>query len=277
MNTVRGLGDALAHAASTIIERIVGYLPSVLGAMLLLIVGWALARLLRALTMRAVLLLDRLLSRIGGPGSGERFRVGRASAVLGTVVFWVVVLFFVAETARVLGLQAFTDWLARLIDYLPTLIAGVLIIGAGYIVSRFVADLLLATATRLAHTQRLALARVAQVLILVGAILVGADQVGIKITFLAIFAAGAAAIIVGGVALAVGFGARDYIANLIGAHYLRQVFPVGQLIRVAGHEGRILEVTATVIIIETGEGRVTLPGRIYNEQPIAVISRQDNG
>jgi hypothetical protein len=124
--------------------------------------------------------------------------------------------------------QAFTDWLAHLIDYLPTLIAGVLIIAAGYIVSRFVADLLLATATRLAHTQRLALARVAQVLILVGAILVGADQVGIKITFLAIFAAGAAATIVGGVALAVGFGARDYIANLIGAHYMRQAFPVGQ-------------------------------------------------
>jgi small-conductance mechanosensitive channel len=276
MNNMRGLGDALAHAASIIIERIVAYLPSVLGAILLLIVGWALARLLRALTMRAVLLLDKLLSRIGGP-SGERFRVGRASAVLGTVVFWVVLLFFVGAATQVLGLQAFTDWLARLIDYLPTLIAGVLIIGAGYVVSRFVADLLLATATRLAHTQRLALARVAQVMILVGAILVGADQVGIKITFLAIFAAGAAATIVGGVALAVGFGARDYIANLIGAHYMRQAFPVGQLIRVAGHEGRILEVTATVVIIETGEGRVTLPGRIYNEQPIAVISRLNRG
>jgi small-conductance mechanosensitive channel len=276
MNNMRGLGDALAHAASIIIERIVAYLPSVLGAILLLIVGWALARLLRALTMRAVLLLDKLLSRIGGP-SGERFRVGRASAVLGTVVFWVVLLFFVGAATQVLGLQAFTDWLARLIDYLPTLIAGVLIIGAGYVVSRFVADLLLATATRLAHTQRLALARVAQVMILVGAILVGADQVVIKITFLAIFAAGAAATIVGGVALAVGFGARDYIANLIGAHYMRQAFPVGQLIRVAGHEGRILEVTATVVIIETGEGRVTLPGRIYNEQPIAVISRLNRG
>lgn len=276
MNNVRGLGDALAHAASTIIERIVDYLPNVLGAILLLIVGWALARLLRALTMRAVLLLDKLLSRIGGP-SGERFRVGRASAVLGTVVFWVVLLFFVGAATQVLGLQAFTDWLARLIDYLPTLIAGVLIIGAGYVVSRFVADLLLATATRLAHTQRLALARVAQVMILVGAILVGADQVGIKITFLAIFAAGAAATIVGGVALAVGFGARDYIANLIGAHYMRQAFPVGQFIRVADYEGRILEVTATVVIIETPEGRVTLPGRLYNEQPIAVISRQNHG
>ena len=58
---------------------------------------------------------------------------------------------------------------------------------------------------------------------------------------------------------------------------MRQAFPVGQFIRVAGHEGRILEVTATVVIIETGEGRITLPGRIYNEQPIAVISRQNNG
>jgi hypothetical protein len=64
MNKVRGLGDALANAASAIVERIVAYLPSVLGAILLLIAGWVLARLLRALTMRAVLLLDRLLTRI---------------------------------------------------------------------------------------------------------------------------------------------------------------------------------------------------------------------
>jgi small-conductance mechanosensitive channel len=273
MIDMRSIGEALANLASTLGSRIADYLPNVVGAILLLIVGWALARILRALTIRAVLLLDKLFTQFGAAPTIERFRVGRASAVLGTVVFWLVILSFIAGAAQVLGLEAFTDWLKRLIDYLPTLIAGVLIIAAGWVVSRFAADFILATATRLASRQRTILARIAQVLILVGAIMVGADQIGIRITFLAIFIAAIASAVVGGVALAVGFGARDYIANLIGAHHLRQAFSVGQTVRIGDMEGRVLEVTATVLILETGEGRVTLPGRVYNEQPITVITR----
>jgi len=119
--------------------------------------------------------------------------------------------------------------------------------------------------------QRALLARIVQVTVLTGAILVGADQIGIRITFLAIFAAAVASVIAGGVALAVGLGARGYIANLIGAHYLRQAFSVGQTIRAAGHQGRILEITATSIVLDTAEGRVSLPGRVYSDEAILVL------
>jgi len=110
-----------------------------------------------------------------------------------------------------------------------------------------------------------------QVTILTGAILVGADQIGIKITFLALFASAVAAVVGGAIALAVGFGARDYVANLIGAHYMRAAFAIGQTIRTGDHEGRILDITATSIVLEIPSGRVTLPARIYHDQPIIVL------
>jgi hypothetical protein len=273
----RSLGDAIAAAATAILDRAIAYLPSVLGAVLLLIVGWALARILRALTVRAVLLLDTLLGRMTKSAGAERLRMARSSTIVGSVVFWVVVLFFVTAATHVLGLQSFTQWLARLLDYLPTLAAGVLILLGGYILSRFLADLVRATATRLAPAQRTALAHIAQGTVLVAAVLVGADQIGIKVTFLVILVAAVLAAGVGGVTLAVGVGARDYVSNLIGAHYLRQVFEVGQRVRIAGHEGRILEVTATSIVLETDEGRVSLPARVYHEQPIVLIARAPDG
>jgi hypothetical protein len=131
-------------------------------------------------------LAETLIERMAGP---SRLRVGRSANVLGTVVYWVVLLFFVTAATQVLGLQTFTDWLARLLDYLPTLAAGVLIIVAGYVLASFVADLVLATATRLQPAQRTALARLAQGATLVAAILVGADQIGIRVTWIAILAA----------------------------------------------------------------------------------------
>lgn len=277
MNETKQLGEAVKSSGAAIMDAIVTYLPSILGAVVLLLAGWVIARLLRAITVRSVLLLDTLLSRVTKTAGVERLRMARSSTMLGAIVYWIVLLFFVTAATHVLGLQSFTQWLARLLDYLPTLAAGVLIVVAGYVLSRFLADLVQATATRLAPPQRNALARVAQGVVLVTAVLVGADQIGIQVTFIAILVGAIVAAAVGGVTIAVSLGARDYVSNVIGAHYLRQAFEVGQRIRVAGHEGRILEVTVTSVILETDDGRVALPGRVYHEQPIVLIARNAHG
>jgi len=148
---------------------------------------------------------------------------------------------------------------------------------AGTLLARFVGDLVAATATRLAPAQRNALARLAQGATLVTALLVGADQMGVKVTWLAIFAAILVASLLGGVMISASLGARGYVANVIGAHYLRQAFRVGERVRVAGFEGRILEVTPTSLVLESAEGRVSLPGRLYHDEPIVLLPGQGDG
>ena len=256
MSDVRSLSDSGIHAATAILERLVSYLPSFAAAIVLVFVGWVVAKTMRALAIRTALLIDTVLPRLGLPAGLSRFRVARGSVVVGTVVYWLVLLFFVTTATQVLGLQAFTDWLSKLIDYLPTLIVGLLILTAGWLMSGFAAELMQATVTGLEPGQSAMLERVVRISILVGAILVGADQIGIRITFLAIFIGAIAITVGGGLALAVGFGARGHVANLIAAHHLRQAFTVGQTLQFAGHEGRLLEITATNLIIEAADGRV---------------------
>lgn len=276
MNKEAGFGAALTNGVSAIADNVLSYLPNIIGAVALLILGWLLARLLRVIAVRATRLLDKMLARLIGPGS-ERLHVGAASKVIGAIVFWLVLLFFATAATEVLGLAPFTDWLSRFVAYLPTLAAGVLIIAAGYAVSRVASDLVRTTAPGFTPAHRATLARVVQITIIAGAILVGADQIGIKVTFLVIFAAAIAAAIVGGVAVAVGLGARDYVANLIGAHYLREAVQVGQILRVDDVEGRVIDVTATSLIMETRDGRVSLPARVYNERAVTVITGKPNG
>lgn len=266
--------DSFTSAAGALFERLAAHLPNLIGALLLLGAGWLLARLLRVVAVRGMHLAETLIERMAG---SSRLKVGRSANVLGTVVYWVVLLFFVTAATHVLGLQTFTEWLSRLLDYLPTLAAGLLIVVAGYVLASFVADLVLATATRLQAAQRTALARLAQGATLVAAILVGADQIGIRVTWIAILAAVVIAAVLGGVTIAVSLGARSYVANLIGAHYLRQAFEVGQRVRVAGFEGRIVEVSATSLVLETQEGRVALPGRVYHDEPIVLLSGEGHG
>ena len=276
MRDVTTLGTAIAAVAAEMLDRSLQLIPTVLGAVLLLVVGWILARVLRAAAQRAFVLLDTLVTRML-PASGGRVHLGRSGGILGAVVFWIVLLVFTTAATKVLGLETFATWLGRLLDHVPTLVAGALIVVAGWVLSRFAGDLVLAAAARVDPAQRVMLARATQVAILTVAILVGADQVGLKVTLLVILLAAVAVPIVGGFTLAVSLGAREYVANLIGAHYLSQTFELGARIRVAGFEGRLLEVTATSVVLETDEGHVTLPGRLYNEEPIVFIARGRSG
>lgn len=260
-----------------LLERLAALLPNLLAAVALLAVGWMAARLLRIVAERAARFADAAAARFAGGAPKRAARAERSAALLGAVVFWVVLALFAAAATQVLGLALFTEWLVRVLDHLPTLAAGLLIMVAGYVLAGFVADLVAATATRLAPAQRNALARLAQGATLVTALLVGADQMGVKVTWLAIFAAILVASLLGGVMISASLGARGYVANVIGAHYLRQAFHVGERVRVAGFEGRILEVTPTSLVLECAEGRVLLPGRVYHDEPIVLLPGQADG
>lgn len=272
---MKDIGSAVSDAARELFSRLIEHVPSIVGAILLLVVGWIAARLVSALAARGLQVAETLIERaIGRP---SRMRARGSAAAFRAIVFWVVLLFFVIAAAQVLGLVTFTEWFARLLQYLPTLAAGLLIIAAGFILARFVGDIVYAAAERLASTQRTALARLARGSTLITAILVGADQVGIRITWIAVLLVIVIASLLGGVVLAASLGSRGYVANLIGAHYLRHSFRIGESVRVAGHEGRILEVTATSLVLETEEGRVALPGRIFHEEAITLIARSGDG
>ncbi len=264
--------EALLGVLDQTLKRLALDLPSVLGAFLLLLAGWIVAHLLRATAVRLTLLGERARARMSaGHRTVPAHLPGAMAKTFGNVVFWVVVLFFLTAATQVLGLNSFTAWLARIVDYLPTMSVGVLIVIAGYLVSKLAREVVQAAAARADERQRLLIGRVVQAAILVTAILVGAEQIGIQVTFLVILAATVCISLVGAVALALSLGARDYVANLIGAHYLRQRYSVGQHVRAAGYEGRILELTETAVILETPEGRASLPARVFNEQPIVLV------
>ena len=273
----RGFSDSLASAGGTLVDRLSAYVPSVFAALVLLLVGWLLAHLLKIVAARAVLLLDTLLSRLGMPANVARRQAGRGAVVVAAIVFWVVLLAFATAAAQALGLHAFTDWLSRLVQYLPTLLVGLLILAAGWVLATLAGDLAEAAATQLEAPQRRSLGRIVRVAIIAGAVLIAADQIGVRITFLAIFAGAIALTLGGGVAIAVGLGAREHVANLIASHHLREAFTVGQWLRVGELEGRLLEITSTGFVIESPEGRTVLPARLLAVQPVTVLSKPADG
>lgn len=271
MDTVTAWREAIGSMTAQLGERLAHWLPNLFAAIVLLIVGWLVARFAKILTLRLVTLLDGAIQRLfqhrGAAAPPTALASGR---VIGELVFWVVMLFFLTAAMHILGVETFTAWMHRVLGYLPTLVVGALIILAGFLVSSLARDIVIAAAPVESASRRL-LGRAAQVIILVTAVVIGADQIGINITFVVIITAVMLATLLGGVALALSLGARTYVANLIGARYLRETYRIGQRIRIGEHEGRVLEFTATAIVLETATGRMTIPGKAFSELPSVLL------
>lgn len=271
MNNYTEWTTDLGSAFVDMLTRFVHYLPALIGGLLIVIVGWLAARLLRLLAVRFARVLDQLIVRVSRrPPPDRPRRTPPWGRLLASTVFWATILLFLALATHVLGLEAFSTWLNRVILYLPTLFVGALIILAGILVSALTRDLVSATAP-LPESQRVLLGRLVQALILLTAVVIGADQIGVNVTFLVILAAVVLGTVLGGVALAVSLGARVFIANIIGGHAIRQTHHIGQRLRIAGFEGRVLDITPTVVVLETAEGRVNVPAKFFGEQPAVVL------
>jgi len=264
---INAIGESLAALTRRVWEQV----PGLFAALVLLIVGYLAARLLRGAAIQALRGVDALIQRVYQRYGVESPARALASArVLGEIVFWVVMLFFLTAAIHMLGVESFTAWMNRVVSYLPTLVVGALIILTGVLLSNLARDLVMA-ATPVDPGSRRLLGRTVQVSILVLAVVIGAGQIGINTTFLIIIASVLLATVLGGLALAMSLGSRSYVANLIGMRYLRDSYRVGQRIRVGDAEGRILEFTPTGVVLETDAGRMLLPGKTFQESPSILI------
>jgi hypothetical protein len=262
------LESTLTDAAATIITS----LPGIGAALLLLLVGWLAARLIRGLTLRLLHLLNLFLERVlsGRTRAVVYFSAGITRLVAG-ILYWITLFIFVTAALKTAGLIGVATWLERVVEFLPGIVSGGLIILVGYILAGLVRDLTLAAAHSAEFTEAVVISRLAQAITLVTALIIGLDQIGIDVSFLTTMLGISSAALLFGFALAFGLGARTLVSNLIAAHHLRDMLEPGQDIRIGAWEGTVLEVAATAVILDTETGRVSVPAKLYQEEPVVLL------
>ncbi len=254
------------------LTEVIDYLPTLLGTAILLLAGWGVARLLRAGTNRAGDNINRILDRVFRSGRLAAFRLSpRMLSALAEVIFWLTLFVFASIAARAAGLTTFAIWLDRMVANLPNLIAGVLVIVVGFFLGAVVRDFATAASPATRTAQGLLIGKAAQITVIVIALVIGLDQIGINVTFIVIVLAIGTGVLLGGFAIAFGLGARGYVANLIGARELRREIEPGQVIRFGETEGEVLEITATTLVLATKDGRRRIPAGTFSAEAMTIV------
>lgn len=269
------LSAAITEAVRLQTQRFIAFLPNLGAALLLVLIGWLLGRLARSIVKRICgLMVDWMARRPAlehGLAGGSLH--GRIPIVVGAAAFWTVLLTFVAAAVEQLQIPALSGALSTLAYYAPLALAAILIALAGFIVGGMVNHWIATTLAPAGAVQAQMLGRLAQFGTVTIALIMAADQAGIRSTILIIAMGIVLATTLGGIALAFAIGCGPIVGNLVASHYVSKRFSKGQTATVGGRTGAIREITTAFVVLETDTGEALIPARKFLEE----ISELDAG
>src|SRR5919199_4682750 len=200
------------------LSKFLGYIPQLIGAIVILIVGYLVAKLLQAVVGRGLQSIgfDRWMGRGGIKQFFDQAQTRETPAtVLRTLVFWFVMIIAIVMATDALGIPQVSAVLGQLLAYIPNIIAAILILILAALLANFLAGVVRgATGSEM-------LSSIARYAIIVYAVFAALTQLGIAVqltanTFLIVLGAVALA-----GAIAFGIGGREVARDILEKAYNR--------------------------------------------------------
>lgn len=194
------------------------FLPKMLAAVVLLLVGWLAARLLRAGVQRGLEALG--FGRIAEKSGLEALmRQGgmelTLAQIIGSITYWLVLLVVAISAANSLGLDAVAALINRVVLFLPNIVVALLVLVFGTLFARFLNRLVFTWLSSLKAPMALALSTATEYGVQLFALFMALEQLAIGTQLLTVAFAIAFGGLVLALALAFGLGGREWAAERI--------------------------------------------------------------
>ncbi len=218
MNPVQNWGDAITASLLELWSRFIGFLPALVGALLVFLLGLVAAVALGKAAEKIVGLLriDYVL---------EKMRVGkkleqaglelRISKIFGELVKWFLILVFLMAATDILGLDQVTGFLNSVILYLPNVVVAIVILAVAFLLSNLVYDIVKGSTKAAGIVSARLLATLSKWAIVVFGLLAALLQLGIAVSLVNTIFIGIMAALSLAIGLAFGLGGKEEAAAIV--------------------------------------------------------------
>ncbi len=217
VTSFRDTSEAIVYSLYNALMRFVSFLPALIGAVIILIVGWFIAGLLANLIERGLkaIGLERAVAHSGIGDFVERSGTKMSiSGVIATLVKYFIFLIFVQAAANVIGIPQLTEIINRIILFIPNVIVAMAIIVIGSVIAKFLSGLVRSSVSELGVGNPNLLATLTNYIVIGFAVIAAIDQLGIAATLVNTLLIGLIGSVALAIGLAFGLGGRDVAAQL---------------------------------------------------------------
>ena len=133
--------DGVSSGLEAAWQDVITFVPKLLGTIVILLVGWLVARIIRRVVSRLLkgVGLDGLLEKAG---LSERMKAAGMSAaeLVAQTVYWIMLLVVLLLAAQTLEIEHLSDLLSALIAYLPLVVVAIIIVIVAGALGAFLAE-----------------------------------------------------------------------------------------------------------------------------------------
>ncbi|GAB3503348.1 hypothetical protein GCM10027341_32310 [Spirosoma knui] len=274
MKPLPNLTEVLQNTFQALIDQFVEFVPRLLGTLLILLIGIAVARLTALITRRVLgqIGFDKIGDRLNDIGIIKQLKTEiKLSEIVAKVLYYFILLVFIKAATETLGVSAITEMVSSLVNFIPKLVAAAIMLQVGVLV----ADALRGAVVSVCQSFNIASGRLLGMIVffffLIVTVISALGQAGINTELLE----SSFNLIIGGVifAFAIGYGlaSRDVMANILSSFYSRNKYKEGQVIQIDGVKGEIIKIDTTALTLRTGETTTVFPLQTLQTRKVEIF------
>ena len=264
-NSLQTIGQTISNAA-----------PKVLGAILILLLGWLFAKLISngiARLLKAVR-FDDLSEKINATAFLERANVQLApSQFIGKFFYYVFLLLVVNSAAAALGWTAISEEISKLLSFLPNLLVAIIFFVVGTYIASFVRDVIKGATSSMGIGAGRIISSLVYYFLFMIVTLTALGQAGIDTTIIS----ANLSLILGSIllssAISYGFASRDVLANILASFFSKKTFAIGQIIELDDAKGKIIATSnISVTILTEQQEKIVIPAHQLITNKVKIIA-----
>jgi len=239
-------------------SQLILIVPNLLGAVLLVVVGYFIAKFSSFLVKKIVekLAINRLADKSGVSEFLKNIdKELTLSIILAKLLYFVILLSFIMSAAEILKMSILADAFQSILLYLPHIFGSIFVLMFGFFIANHAKHFVQKSASSMNIEFSDALGKVVYLGIAIITLSLAINQLAIETELLN----QAISIILGAIgvalALSLGLGTKEISTLIISGNYLRDIYSVGERVVVDDIEGEILSIGTTKTIIKTEQNQ----------------------
>lgn len=247
--------------------------PGVISAILILIVGLIISKLLEKVVLKSLesIQVDKLGDKINEIEIIEKANIKfKISKVISKILYYFVLLFFLVVATSVLNMEAVSELVIGIFEFIPKLVVAIIILILGILLADSLKSIILTACNSLNIPSGKLIANFVFYFLFINVLVVAVAQTGIQTDFLSTNIS----ILIAGVvfAFAIGYGlaTKSTMANFLASFYSKSKFNVGDIVTFDGVKGQIIDIDNSSIILKTDSSKVIIPLSKMAEEKIEI-------
>ncbi|NNF01442.1 MAG: mechanosensitive ion channel [Bacteroidia bacterium] len=263
-NEINDYGNIVMNSLQTLLNDLMGALPKIIGALVVLLVGWIIAKILSGIVSKLLkaVKFDDVLKKAKIDEMLDKLNMDiDPIKILSKTVYYFLILVFIIAATDIIGWTMVSQEIGKLIAIIPKIVVALVIFGIGYSIANIIKDILTAVTSSLGASSGKVLTSVVYYFFMFIITVTALKQAGIDTSLITdnfILIIGTILIASG---LAYGLAARDVMGNMLSSFMSKSKYEVGQYIILNDVSGEITEMDKMSITIDTGTELVVIPSK----------------